>query len=57
VYVDKDVIITGTENDYVINMTLKKGWNILYLTNMANGGGEYTTKEVSGLKWYFNQSD
>jgi len=64
IYVDKDVNIVGSAIDdisrgkYPVKMPLKKGWNVLYHTStlkVPRAVVEYTTKEVSGLKWYFNQ--
>ena len=53
VYVDRDVTVTGSENDgdYPFNFTisLKMGWNTLY--NLENG---YSTKADSRVKWYFD---
>lgn len=56
-YVNKNVTIIYTEN-YLVNMNLKSGWNVLYHTSILEPHQtliEYSTKEVSGLKWYFNQ--
>ena len=47
-YVDRDVTITGSNYD---NISLKKGWNIMY-TN-PNAGGKITTKDPGGLRWFF----
>jgi hypothetical protein len=66
-YVDRDVNITGSESNtsngytetYTANMSLKKGWNIVYDTwnyNEAAKTATYTTKTgaaPSGMKWYF----
>jgi len=83
IYVDRDVNITGstTETDYdsynfpipmtiSANVTLKRGWNIVYMTksvslkldgsgNATSGSGtiSYTSKEQGGLKWYKDDSD
>jgi hypothetical protein len=68
VYADRDVIITGSHDDYcceecgtwfeVWNVSLKRGWNKIYATEKEVQGGwraEYSTKAVSGLKWYFEE--
>jgi len=54
-YVDRDVTITGTADGYyegdTWNVSLKKGWNIVYRINNDHQH-EYTTKPVDGMKWY-----
>ncbi len=66
-YVDKDVTITGTatetEDDgwtyiYNFNISLKRGWNIVFFTDSENETTKTHTSNVtttvpSGLKWYF----
>ena len=57
-YVDRDVTITGSDKWNIFNVSLKKGWNKVYTTEDDNGGRtEISTKEVSGLKWYFEPYD
>jgi len=55
-YADRDLTITGSFVDrgdtYSYSISLKKGWNKLYNT-WDDGYDEYTTKPVSGCKWYF----
>lgn len=64
-YVDKDVTITGSGSDkdgdytdnYTFNISLKKGWNMIYETYSENGKistDTYTTSDPGGLKWYFD---
>jgi len=50
-YADRKCSITGTIGDDVFDVNLKKGWNFLYKTEneLIN---KYSTKPVSGLKWY-----
>ena len=66
-YVDRKVTITGTgskQDDYgtttnlTYNVSLKKGWNIMYETENISDSGESTTVEVTSvlpdnLKWLF----
>ena len=54
VYADNDVTITGSNYHIICNMSLKKGWNIVYITvaETENGKSEMTTNAVSGLKWF-----
>jgi hypothetical protein len=58
VYTDRDVVITGsvTLSGYteVMNISLKKGWNMMYYTETAT---EMTTStsDPGGLKWVFYQ--
>jgi hypothetical protein len=60
-YADRDVIITSTaREDEIYNVSLKRGWNKIYITTMRNQGGwrvEISTKAVGGLKWHFNHWD
>jgi hypothetical protein len=60
IYAEKDLTVTGSithseEEDIFTetfnNMSLKAGWNKVYL-KVTRNGYEYSTKEVSGLKWY-----
>ncbi|MDR0437085.1 MAG: hypothetical protein LBH22_02145 [Bacteroidales bacterium] len=56
-YADRDVTITGSVNDdgfvATYNVSLKKGWNKVYMTTDNRTKAEISTKEVSGVKWYF----
>jgi len=60
-YADKDVTVSGShegvdeeDEEYSFSMSLKKGWNIVYVTETRTVEKyEYTTTPVSGLKWYF----
>ena len=52
VYADRDVTVTGSDEETIYNVSLKKGWNIIYDVWNDNGKDEVTTKEVSGMKWY-----
>ena len=72
-YVDRDVNVTGTnvvgESSYEytekFNMNLKKGWNLMYMTDVYERISEddyinienYTTTPISGYKWYFDAED
>ena len=72
-YVDRDVNVTGTnvvgESSYEytekFNMNLKKGWNLMYMTDVYERISEddvintenYTTTPISGYKWYFEAED
>jgi len=53
-YVDNDLTISGSTSDYRFNLSLKRGWNILYCTYTPSGHEEYFTQLVEGLKWYFD---
>ncbi|MCL2074677.1 MAG: hypothetical protein FWH18_12195 [Marinilabiliaceae bacterium] len=69
-YVNKDVTIKGSysETDYgtnyeeIINLSLKKGWNAVFISleysynNMGNDTEtfSFTTTNPGGLKWYFD---
>ena len=67
IYVDNDVIITGTysNNDEIIKSTVtydcnfKKGWNFMYILLSGDGEGRLTgrttTKNPGGLKWVFGK--
>jgi len=55
-YVDSDVNISGKEPDFSSSLTLKKGWNVVYIIIHATGRGvqswEYrSSPPVGGLKW------
>jgi len=53
-YVDKDVTITGDNGYEKWDVSLKKGWNMVYLTETyETKAAEYTTKVVEGMKWYW----
>ena len=56
-YVDRDVDITGTvdfdPDIYTFSMSLKEGWNIVYITQYDENTFEITSKEVEGMKWIF----
>jgi hypothetical protein len=54
-YADRDFSITGGSEK--ASISLKKGWNYVYVIDTKNSSGEYissefTTKPQSGLKWY-----
>lgn len=62
-YADRDVTVKGSEHwtneeyyvEEKIDLTLKKGWNIVYVTDRMDDVSyilEATTTPVSGLKWY-----
>jgi outer membrane murein-binding lipoprotein Lpp len=62
IYVDRNVSITGSgsedEYDYTYNVSIKKGWNILYYienSTSTRSSEEYTSKAPSGMKWYFEE--
>ena len=67
IYVDNDVIITGTysNNDEIIKSTItydcnfKKGWNFMYVLISGDGEGRLigrtTTENPGGLKWVFGK--
>jgi len=58
VYADKDVTVTGRSSDNdIYNMSLKKGWNIVYDNPTSIGKKGYTTQSIDGLKWYFYKDD
>ena len=50
VFANSDVTITGSNSYLTCSITLKAGWNIVYV--VENGETELTTNTVSGLKWY-----
>jgi len=56
-YVDRDVDMTGTvdfdPDIYTFNISLKEGWNIVYITQFDENTFELTTKEVDGMEWIF----
>ena len=55
-YADRDVTIKNSDNKTSFNMSLKKGWNMVYSTILLSGS--YTTFEtvgVSGLRWYASE--
>jgi len=66
-YADRDVTVTGSykeelEGGYTdeehANVSLKKGWNRVYMTSTetkTSDKSEITTKPVSGVKWYFEE--
>ena len=58
-YVDMDVTLDGdTDQDIRIETALKKGWNTVYVTyNSTTDKEVWSTKEVSGLKWYFSDDE
>ena len=66
VYVDSDVIITGSSTEkegsktYIekFNVSLKTGWNYMFSSEEVSTDGKtitynYTTTYPGGLKWYF----
>lgn len=53
-YVDRDVSITGSDEDYKYNVSLKTGWNKLYEIKGGSKKG-YTTTDPGGLTWAFNE--
>ncbi len=64
VYVDSDVTVTGSDSgkygEYTysvsVNVSFKKGWNILYMNFSYSSSAEtvtVTTKDPGGMKWYF----
>ena len=60
VYATKDVIVSGSSSYNVkdiINISLKKGWNIVYMiyANGNKGGVTLTTQEPAGFKWPYSQ--
>ena len=59
IYVDLDITIDGsTDEDVQISISLKKGWNTVYVTyNSTTDKEKWSTKEVSGLKWYFSDDE
>ena len=53
-YADNNVTVKYTgDEDYIVDISLKKGWNIVYYT-YSDDQEEFTSKEVSGMKWYFS---
>ena len=56
IYADRDVTVTGSvgEKDDTMDysVSLKKGWNMVYYTE-----NEVSTKEKTGMKWYFWDSE
>ena len=56
IYVDMDIKIDGSTSEGVqISISLKKGWNTVYVTyNSTTDKEAWSTKEVSGLKWFFD---
>ena len=57
IYADKAVKITYKEDDININLSLKKGWNAAFMTEGDDDSFEFSTKAVSGLKWYFEEGE
>jgi hypothetical protein len=69
-YVDKNVTITGSYSEslwgidvkMVYDLTLKKGWNLVYMKTTASETDYSITMEISsnaitGLKWFFIEED
>jgi len=64
-YADMDVTVEGTdENEYIkstYDMTLKRGWNIVFRTQKYSATGQssekLTTKVVGGLSWWVLEID
>jgi len=58
VYADRDAIITGRESfesyTFTVNMSLKRGWNVVYYINLGGRNEIMTTEPVSNLRWYFH---
>ena len=56
-YVDGDVTVTGkrTESDETqeLNINLKKGWNMVYFTEVSKNYDKLTTTPKSDMKWVF----
>jgi hypothetical protein len=67
IYMDRDVKVTGEYSDEdgdteKFNMNLKKGWNLMYGTNVYDLVSDveiatFTTTPISGYKWYFDAED
>ena len=60
VYTDRDVTITGTTNDseiqLIYNLSLKRGWNRVYITDLEIENGlrrDISSTPISGLRWHF----
>lgn len=64
IYADSDVTVTGSESEkegnttynYVYNMSLKKGWNVVYVADAKKGNTwtiTFSGKKPSGMKWIF----
>jgi hypothetical protein len=57
IYTDRNVSISGSYEDEgyagTYNMSLKKGWNMMYTA--YDFTLETTTTSVSGIKWYFSR--
>jgi len=51
-YSDRDVTITGSEDDFFAELSLQKGWNNVFVTQTRDKD-TWATKAVSGLKWHF----
>ena len=46
------------DNDIQVSISLKKGWNTVYVTyNSTTDKEVWSTKEVSGLKWYLSDDE
>ena len=60
IYADSDINISGTYEDRVLSISLKKGWNVTYTTMSCKREDEITrctmerflSTTVSGMKWY-----
>jgi hypothetical protein len=61
-YADRDVTIDGKESgggvNVTFNLSLKKGWNIIYNTySPYDNSQSLSSTVVSGLKWYFEENE
>ena len=57
VYTDRNVTVNGKHLYYSTeynNLILKKGWNIVYSKQTAQGKSVESNQEISGLKWYLD---
>jgi len=53
VYADRDATVIGTEGLYTFQISLKRGWNKVYVTERYRGELIQTTEPISGLRWHF----
>jgi len=56
VYADRDFTIIGTDYGDTWNISLKKGWNKVYVTETETSWMA-STQAVSGLRWYFAEAN
>jgi len=53
-YVDKNVTITGSNDHTTFELSLKPGWNMVFVKyEQPSGNAKFSTTPISGAEWWF----